>query len=107
MNLFKKKSKPGTIELIDWSKTTLLNVKIFHLTLWNATMKYICEKPSKLAAMTHIPSNGNGVRVRLTPNTPQIKIAEFETDNDCRAFYDFLSKIVKNPDTCKIYYKCL
>lgn len=105
MSLFKKKPKIEILELSDGQKTTLISIKVYHPVLWNATMDFIAKNPAKLTAMRYIPDEGKEIRIRVTPKTPKITVAEFEVEDECKLFYDFLAKVIKQPNLYKMDIK--
>lgn len=102
MALFNKKPGDEIFNLDVDGKQIIWHIKVYHPALWSVVLKWIAKNPKKLGAMAYNPDEGKAIYMRFSSKSKRRKIVEFETEDECKQFYDILASVVKGESKMNI-----
>ena len=76
-------------------KIIVWHLKVYKPVLWSTILRIISQNPQKLTAMSYNPDDGKSVYMKFRPKGKRKKIVEFQTEDECKQFYDLIASVIK------------
>jgi hypothetical protein len=96
------RAKTEILHIQDGEKNIILKLNVYHSRLWKSALHLMLTHPEKIFGLNYmvaIKYNADGdTAIRING----IKVADFETDEECKKFYEYLLLIWKNPEQYNI-----